>query len=88
MNSVYCGSPQSIDIMRTMDERVSPAFRALMHEYGFQIVAQSMDDGARNPDVLRADLEAWRDRRQQQWLATDYVGTATRESLFGAGTRR
>ena len=56
----------------TVIDAMPAAFRDLVHEYGFTIVTAMIEDGARNPDVLRADLETWRRRRQEQWLATDF----------------
>ena len=47
--------------------------RALVREFGFVIVAQMMDEGYTNAAELRPMLETWRERRQEQWLATDYL---------------
>jgi len=65
-----------------MDERVTPEWRALMHEYGFVIVAKMLDEGYRNAAGAREELEVWRDRCQERWLRTDYVGKTTRDAIM------
>jgi hypothetical protein len=88
MPDVYIGNQTSVACMRNMDERVSPPWRALMHEYGFRIVAKMLDEGYRNVEAARDELETWRGRRQDQWLRTDYVDVAVRANLHGALMRR
>ncbi len=63
--------PDSVKVMTPID-RIKPAFRALVHEYGALIVLRMIADGYDDPSQLRSALETWRERRQQQWLATDY----------------
>ena len=53
--------------MRAVD-RLSPAMRSLVHEFGFVIVTDMIADGYRDPVELRGLLETWRARRQQQFL--------------------
>lgn len=53
-------------------DRLSKGMRALVYEFGYQIVAAMIDDGARNAKTLRRDLETWRSRRQAQLLAQDH----------------
>jgi hypothetical protein len=81
-SSPYIGDPNSALIMERMDERLSPDCRALVHEFGWDIVAKSLDE-ADHVDVaaLRRELETWRDRRQAQWLRTDYVSGRLRRSF-------
>lgn len=64
--------PNSVVVMRAVDG-MRPQMRALVREFGFTIVAQMMDEGYRNAKELRPVLETWRERRQEQWLATNYV---------------
>jgi hypothetical protein len=59
--------------MRAVD-KLSPPFRDLVHEFGLVIVAGMINDGYDDPAELRRALETWRERRQQEWLATDYIG--------------
>jgi hypothetical protein len=54
-------------------DRMPQGFRALVHEYGAVIVDKMMADGYSDPDELRAVLEGWRERRQDEWLRTDYL---------------
>lgn len=73
----YIGDPNSVAIMSRIDA-MKPAMRALVHEFGFVIVAKSLDLAGRsvNADALRSDLETWRERRQEEWLRTDYMRKA------------
>lgn len=64
--------PNAVACMREID-RMSPTFRALVHEFGFAIVAAMMNDGYENAGELRTVLEGWRERRQAEWLATTYI---------------
>ena len=56
----------------TVIDALDPEFRALVYEFGFNIVVAMIEDGAHNAAALRADLETWRRRRQQQLLDTDH----------------
>lgn len=64
--------PNSVLIMKTID-RMSPAMRALVREFGFVIVSEMIDEGYTNARELKPLLETWRSRRQEEWLATDYL---------------
>lgn len=64
--------PDSTRVMSQID-RMSQGFRALVHEFGFTIVDAMMNDGYDDPGELRNVLESWRDRRQAEWLATNYI---------------
>jgi hypothetical protein len=66
--------------MRAVD-RLSPAFRDLVHEFGLVIVAGMINDGYDDPVELRRALETWRDRRQSEWLMTDYITNKTAKSF-------
>ena len=68
--------------MRTMDERVTADWRALMHEFGFVIVAKMLDSGYRNAAAAREELEIWREREQERWLRTDFVGQSTKTAIM------
>ena len=65
-----------------MDERVSADWRVLMHEYGFVIVAKMLDSGYRNAAAAREELEIWREREQERWLRTDFVGQSTKTAIM------
>lgn len=56
-------------IMQAID-RMPPAMRELVHEYGFRIVFDMMADGYRDPAALRPLLETWRERRQREMEAS------------------
>jgi hypothetical protein len=71
--------PQSVRLMTWVDGQ-KPEMRALVHEFGLTIVDQMVAAGARNVAHLRRDLETWRERRQDAWLATDFH--ISRESFF------
>ena len=62
----------SIAVMRPIDD-LRPAFRALVHEYGAVIVLKMIGEGYERPEELRPVLETWRERRQETWLATNYL---------------
>jgi hypothetical protein len=64
--------PNSLRVMSAIDA-MPPEFRALVREFGFVIVDRMMADGYSNPDELRTVLEGWRERRQDEWLATNYI---------------
>lgn len=53
--------------MRFID-RLTPAMRAIVHEFGAEVVHGMWLDGYRNAEKLRAALEPWRERQQQRWL--------------------
>ena len=64
--------PDSVRVMSAID-RMPQGFRALVHEFGAVIVDRMMADGYDDPAELRRVLESWRERRQAEWLATDYL---------------
>jgi hypothetical protein len=79
--SPYIGDPNSVTTMKVVDA-LAPAYLALVHEFGAVIVLKSIDEGDNlTPEILRADLETWRQRRQEQWLRTNYVTAKTRRSF-------
>lgn len=61
-------SANSIEFMEIMD-RMPPNWRALVHEFGWIIVRDMRADGHRDAAKLREELEAWRERQQERWLA-------------------
>ena len=65
-------SKSDSEIIMTVIDALDPQFRALVYEFGFNIVTAMIEDGAHNAEALRCDLETWRGRRQAQWLATDF----------------
>lgn len=71
---VVCFMPNqsSVAIMPTID--LMPMFmRMLVYEYGFSIVLAMINDGYDDPTELRSLLETRRQRKQAEWLVTDYV---------------
>jgi hypothetical protein len=50
-------------------DRMPPAWRALVHDFGWTIVDAMIADGHRNAANLRQELEAWRERQQEAWLS-------------------
>jgi N-methylhydantoinase B/oxoprolinase/acetone carboxylase alpha subunit len=57
-------------------DKLSRPMRELVDEFGAAIVLGMIADGHRDARKLRIELEAWRERRQNEWLATDYVRKA------------
>jgi hypothetical protein len=51
-------------------DRMPPARRALVYEFGYVIVRQT--EGMKI-SKQRAHLETWRANRQREWLSTDYI---------------
>jgi hypothetical protein len=47
-------------------DRLQPAMRELVYEFGVSIVAEMVSEGHRDASTLRPILEGWRARRQQQ----------------------
>ncbi len=62
----------SLRVMSAID-RMPKGFRALVHEFGAVIVIKMMADGYSDANELRTVLEGWRERRQDEWLRTDYL---------------
>lgn len=62
----------SVAVMSTID-LLPLSMRLLVYEFGFKIVQAMIDDGYDDPVELRPLLEAWRERKQEAWLATDYI---------------
>ena len=50
-------------------DKLAPPMRALVHEFGVQIVHDMFADGHRDAAKLRDELEPWRVRQQDKWLA-------------------
>lgn len=63
---------ESVEIMSAIDAMPKP-WRALVHEYGFVMVAEYRDEEIYSAAGARRDLENWRKRRQAEWLSTQYV---------------
>ena len=57
--------------MAEIDAMTAP-MRRLVYEYGYVIVTSMRDEGY-NAHTLKPVLRDWRERRQRQWLETDYV---------------
>ena len=65
-------------------DAMAPDMRALVHEFGFKIVSAMIDDGYTDAKSLRPLLKSWLARRQQEWLATDYVAQIVRPHVTRA----
>jgi len=70
----------SRDVMAAAD-RLPAEWRALVHEYGLVIVLALWDEGHRDASEVEPMLQSWRESRQDQWLATDYITAKTRRSF-------
>jgi hypothetical protein len=64
-------------------DKLSKPFRMLVHEFGLLIVLALIDDadGKLNPLDVFDQLVVWRERKQEQWLKTDYITERTRDSF-------
>jgi hypothetical protein len=62
-------------------DKLTPAMRRLVHEYGAVIVSNMITEGHRNASALKPILETWRSRRQQEWLSTNYISTRNSRSM-------
>lgn len=63
--------PDSARVMAAVDG-MRPEFRSLVHEFGVVIVSRMVAEGYDDADALKDVLETWRERRQDQWLKTDF----------------
>src|ERR1700730_15907446 len=63
--------PDSVIVMAAIDNLSKP-MRDLVREFGHNVVLGMIEDGHNDADKLREELEAWRTKRQAEWLATDY----------------
>jgi hypothetical protein len=52
---------------------LSKGMRDLVREFGLVVVHAMIEDGYHNAKELRPILVEWRRRRQEQWLATDFI---------------
>ena len=64
-------SQNSMAVMEMVD-RMTPAERALVYEFGIKIVADILPE-ASSLEEAREMLRYWRAQRQEQWLAPNYV---------------
>lgn len=67
----YIGDPNSVTVMRPLDG-LKPPMRALVHEFGAAIVSRMIGDGYDDAAQLRDALVTWRERRQDEWLKTNF----------------
>lgn len=80
-------NPDSVVIMRRIDGMSRP-MRALVREYGYVIVRDMINEGYTNAKELASLLQTWRECRQEDWLATDYVTAKTVRSIVDAAMYR
>jgi hypothetical protein len=72
----------SAKIMSEIDA-LSPDWRALVHEFGLLMVRAIRNEwGEQGIEMCRFQLDAWRARRQVEWLATNYVTRRSAPRLF------
>ena len=64
------------------------ALRKTVHCFGYAIVRDMLEDGWQGKlgDLIDI-LETWRERRQQQWLQTDFITKRFRD-IFHEALRR
>lgn len=60
--------PNAVAVMAAVDA-LPKAFRKLVHEYGARIVTDTYTAGTTSPREAQKQLEIWRDRRQEAFLA-------------------
>jgi hypothetical protein len=77
LNDPTTPDPDSVLIMDHID-RMKPWMRALVREYGYLIIREILADadGPLDPFQLADQLQTWRERRQEAWLATNYITTS------------
>lgn len=63
---------------------MSKGMRDLVREFGLVIVSAMIDDGYHNAKELRPILVEWRRRRQEEWLATDFIVKKTARQVADA----
>jgi len=78
--------PDSRQNMAAVDQ-LPQSFRPLVYEYGLVIVVQMWNDGYTDAATLHPMLETWRQRRQAQWMATDYITAKSARSMSDALVR-
>lgn len=84
---VYDGKKDFMDRI----DRMGPKVRALVHEYGYVIVDNMLSEGGfgeRNAGDLEFLLRRWRDQRQDQWLATNYITQRVVDGFYAALAKR
>lgn len=62
-------------------DRLRPALRALVHDYGVNAVGEMIGEGYTDPEAMRSQLEAGRMSRQQKWFETDYITAKSGRSI-------
>jgi hypothetical protein len=67
--------PDSARVMAAID-KLSKPMRELAYEYGHNVVLGMIADGHKNPAKLRTQLEAWRDKRQEEIARTNWFEKA------------
>jgi hypothetical protein len=61
--------PHSTNFMVDEFDCLPRPWRDLVNDFGWIIVRDMRLDGHRNAVKLRQELEAWRERQQERWLA-------------------
>ena len=61
--------PTSTNFMVDEFDRLPRPWRDLVNDFGWIIVRDMRMDGHRKAATLREELDAWRERQQERWLA-------------------
>lgn len=75
----------SLAIMSEIDH-MPAKWRALVHEFGFVIV-RALRQGGLSADDAEFELLMLRDRKQREWLSTNYVRPRTIAEAFERAIR-
>lgn len=67
-------------------DRMPAKWRALVHEYGFVIV-RALRQGGLAVEDAEFELMNLRDRKQREWLATNYIRPRTIAEAFDRAVR-
>jgi hypothetical protein len=78
-------NPDSVFVMSEIDHLSKP-WRALVREYGFKAVKMFL--GEMSAKDAKYELMVWRERRQAEWLSTNFIaGRSMAEAFERAASR-
>lgn len=63
--------PHAVEVCKFIDA-INPGMRALVYEYGANIINAMWGEGYRDANALRPWMEVWRKRRQDALLSEDH----------------
>lgn len=80
--SIWIGDPDCVEMMQAVDA-LPRKWRALVYEHGALVVLEMYDDGNGPFDAFTAEvmLEQRREKRQREWLATNFITPRARKSF-------